>query len=126
MADQRVPRTMSVSRRTLLRGAAALSAAGAWAYPRSAALAQATAAPDPKAAAGEGPLVIWHPDQEGDVVQFLKIFTDKTGIQTVQQRLLPGAAVPKLEAELRTGTTDLDAIGPRTPASWRTCGSRTA
>ena len=108
MADQRVPRTMSVSRRALLRGAAAVSAAGAWAYPRSAALAQATAAPDAKAAAAEGPLVIWHPDQEGDVVQFLKIFTDKTGIQTVQQRLLPGAAVPKLEAELRTGTTDLD------------------
>jgi iron(III) transport system substrate-binding protein len=71
-------------------------------------LAQAVERPSAQAAAAEGPIVVWHGDQEGDVVEFLKIFTQKTGVQTVQQRLLPGAAVPKLEAEFRTGTADVD------------------
>ncbi|MGE0524221.1 MAG: ABC transporter substrate-binding protein, partial [Variibacter sp.] len=62
----------------------------------------------PKAAAAEGPVVVWHGDQEADVVKFLQIFTEKTGVQTVQQRLLPGAAVPKLEAEFRTGNVSAD------------------
>src|SRR5215217_7010028 len=79
------------------------------AVPRLGALAQATATPDIKAASSEGALVVWHGDQEADVVEFLKIFTQKTGVQTVQQRLLPGAALPKLEAEFRTGTSDVDA-----------------
>lgn len=104
-------RTISASpilsrRKLLLTAGAGLAAAG---LPRSSALAQASAKPDPKAAAAEGPVVVWHGDQEGDVVEFLKIFTQKTGVQTVQQRLLPGAAVPKLEAEFRTGTSDVDA-----------------
>lgn len=92
-------------RKLLLTAGAGLAAAG---LPRSRALAQASERPDPKAAAAEGPLVVWHGDQEGDVVEFLKIFTQKTGVQTVQQRLLPGAAVPKLEAEFRTGSVSAD------------------
>jgi iron(III) transport system substrate-binding protein len=95
-----------LSRRKLLLAAGASIAASS--LPRSRALAQATAAPDPKAAAAEGPLVVWHGDQEADVVKFLQIFTDKTGVKTVQQRLLPGAAVPKLEAEFRTGSVSVD------------------
>ncbi len=110
MSDPKAPKgnlfSFSTNRRKLLAsagvGLAALS------FTRSAALAQATEAPDAKAAAGEGALVVWHGDQEGDVVKFLQIFTDKTGIKTVQQRLLPGAAVPKLEAEHRTGNVSGD------------------
>ena len=63
-------------RKLLLTAGAGLAAAG---LPRSRALAQASERPDPKAAAAEGPLVVWHGDQEGDVVEFLKIFTQKTG-----------------------------------------------
>ena len=101
--------TGALSRRKLLLTAGAgLAAAGLAAAPRSRALAQASEKPDPKAAAAEGPVVVWHGDQEGDVVKFLQIFTEKTGVKTVQQRLLPGAAVPKLEAEFRTGTVDVD------------------
>lgn len=95
-----------MSRRKLLVTAGLGLAAAS--LPRSRALAQATAAPDAKAAANEGALVVWHGDQEPDVVKFLQIFTDKTGIQTVQQRLLPGAALPKLEAEFRTGSVSGD------------------
>jgi iron(III) transport system substrate-binding protein len=96
----------TLSRRKLLLAAGAGLAASS--LPRSRALAEASAAPDPKAAAAEGPVVVWHGDQEADVVKFLQIFTDKTGVQTVQQRLLPGAAVPKLEAEFRTGNVSAD------------------
>jgi iron(III) transport system substrate-binding protein len=96
----------TLSRRKLLLAAGAGLAASS--LPRSRALAEASAAPDPKAAAAEGPIVVWHGDQEADVVKFLQIFTDKTGVQTVQQRLLPGAAVPKLEAEFRTGNVSAD------------------
>ncbi|MGE0749027.1 MAG: ABC transporter substrate-binding protein [Variibacter sp.] len=99
--------TNGLSRRKLLFTiGAGLAAAN---LPRSRALAEATQAPDPKAAAAEGPLVVWHGDQEADVVKFLQIFTEKTGVQTVQQRLLPGAAVPKFEAEFRTGSVSADA-----------------
>ncbi|MBV6306125.1 ABC transporter substrate-binding protein [Candidimonas humi] len=63
---------------------------------------------DMNAARKEGPLLLWHGDQEADVVKFNKIFTDKTGIQVNQQRLLPGAAWPKLYAELRAGKADVD------------------
>jgi iron(III) transport system substrate-binding protein len=96
----------TLSRRKLLLAAGAGLAASS--LPRSRALAEASAAPDPKAAAAEGPVVVWHGDQEADVVKFLQIFTEKTGVQTVQQRLLPGAAVPKLEAEFRTGNVSAD------------------
>lgn len=66
------------------------------------------APPDMDKARKEGPLLIWHGDQEADVVKFLQMFTDKTGIQVNQQRLLPGAAWPKLNAELRAGKVDVD------------------
>ncbi len=77
---------------------------------RKAAAAQssASAPPDLAAARKEGPLLLWHGDQEGDVVEFIKGFTQKTGIEVVQQRLLPGAAWPKLDAEYRTGNSNVD------------------
>ncbi|MDB4897161.1 MAG: hypothetical protein JWN15_3423 [Firmicutes bacterium] len=65
-------------------------------------------APNLDAAKKEGKLVIWHPDQEADVVQFLQKFTEKFGIQVESQRLLPGSALPKLETELKAGTSDMD------------------
>src|SRR6478735_10042073 len=74
----------------------------------SSAFAQATAAPTVDAAKAEGPMVVWHGDQEADVVEFLKDFSQKTGVPAVQQRLLPGAALPKLEIEFRTGQTSGD------------------
>ena len=110
MTEPKTPTTklfgFNTSRRKLLVSAGLGLAAAS--LPRSRALAQAMAAPDAKAAADEGPLVVWHGDQEADVVKFLQIFTDKTGVKTVQQRLLPGAAVPKLEAEHRTGSVSGD------------------
>jgi iron(III) transport system substrate-binding protein len=63
---------------------------------------------DLAAAKKEGPLVIWHNNQENDIVEFLNKFTEKTGIKTEQQRILPGSALPKLEAELKSGTSSVD------------------
>jgi iron(III) transport system substrate-binding protein len=98
-----------LNRRKLLAATGAgIAAAGLGFAPRSAALAQASEKPDPKAAASEGPVVVWHGDQEADVVAYCKRFTEKTGVQTVQQRLLPGAAIPRLEAEFRTGNVSGD------------------
>ncbi len=110
MAEPKTPKSHLVSLRTSRRKLLVAAGAGiaSLSLPRSFALAQATAAPDLKAAADEGSLVVWHGDQEADVVKFLQIFTDKTGVKTVQQRLLPGAAVPKLEAEHRTGSVSGD------------------
>lgn len=69
----------------------------------------ASAPPDLEAARKEGTLVVLHGDIEGDVVKFLQAFSAKTGIQAVQQRLLPGSAMPKIEAELRaTGSAEFD------------------
>jgi iron(III) transport system substrate-binding protein len=65
-------------------------------------------APSVDAAKAEGPVVVWHGDQEADVVEFLKVFTEKTRVAAVQQRLLPGQALPKLEAEFRAGQTTGD------------------
>ncbi|TAM88489.1 MAG: extracellular solute-binding protein [Candidimonas sp.] len=75
------------------------------------------APPDMNAARKEGPLLVWHADQEADVVKFIKIFTDKTGIQVNQQRLLPGAAWPKLYAELRAGKVDVDVYDTADPGT---------
>jgi iron(III) transport system substrate-binding protein len=74
----------------------------------AAAESSGSAPPDLAAARKEGPLLLWHGDQEGDVVEFIKGFTQKTGIEVVQQRLLPGAAWPKLDAEYRTGNSNVD------------------
>lgn len=99
--------TTVLSRRTVLSGlgAGALAAAGLALPPGAAA---ADAAPDLAAARKEGTLVVWHSDQEADVVNFLKVFTERTGIPAIQQRILPGVAMPKLQAELRAGSSDLD------------------
>jgi iron(III) transport system substrate-binding protein len=102
----------SLMRRRLVAAAGAgLAASGLplLTGPRNAAAAgPAGAPPDLAAARKEGPLLLWHGDQEGDVVEFIKGFTQKTGIEVVQQRLLPGAAWPKLDAEYRTGNSNVD------------------
>jgi iron(III) transport system substrate-binding protein len=98
--------TLSRRRLLLATGAGALSLA--MPHVVSSAHAEATAAPSVDAAKAEGPVVVWHGDQEADVVEFLKDFTQKTGVPAVQQRLLPGAALPKLEIEFRTGQTSGD------------------
>lgn len=92
------------SRRTVLAGFGALAAASLPLGVRSAAAAE----PDLAAARKEGTLVVWHSDQEADVVNFLKAFTERTGIPAVQQRILPGVAMPKLQAEMRAGSSDVD------------------
>jgi iron(III) transport system substrate-binding protein len=61
-----------------------------------------------EAARKEGPLVLWHSDQDNDRVKFYKIFTEKTGIQASGQRILPGVALPKLIAEMRSGGAEID------------------
>lgn len=53
-------------------------------------------------------LVIWHGDQEDDIVKFLKAFTEKTGIKTEEQHLLPGAVMPKLNADFANNTGEVD------------------
>ncbi len=93
-----------IGRREMLVGATSLAAVGMLA-PRHAFAADA---PDPAAAKKEGKDVVWHSDQESDVVNFLKTFTERTGIGGVQQRILPGMAMPKLQAELKAGSSDLD------------------
>jgi iron(III) transport system substrate-binding protein len=98
----------TLSRRRLLLATAAGAVSLAMPHVISSAYAEATAAPTVDAAKAEGPVVVWHGDQEADVVEFLKDFTQKTGVPAVQQRLLPGAAVPKLEIEFRTGQTSGD------------------
>ncbi|MCC7348501.1 MAG: extracellular solute-binding protein [Variibacter sp.] len=95
-------------RKLLLATGTGLAAAAVSTAPRSRALAQAAERPSVQAAAAEGPVVVWHGDQEADVVEFLKKFTEKTGLQAVQQRLLPGAAIPRLEAEFRSGAVSGD------------------
>ena len=64
---------------------------------------------DVEAAKKEGKLVFWHTVNEPDVVKFAKLFTDKYGIKAEWERLLPGKALPKLEAGLKSNTLDLDA-----------------
>ena len=63
---------------------------------------------DLEAAKKEGKLFFWHAEQEAYVVKFAKIFSDKYGIKTEWERLLPGKALPKLEAGLKSNTLDLD------------------
>jgi iron(III) transport system substrate-binding protein len=92
----------SVGRRQLLKGGAGIAAASALA-PYGALAAGAQEAPDLAAARKEGPLVLWHCDQDNDRVEFYKAFTQKTGIEAMGQRVLPGVALPKLMAEARSG-----------------------
>ncbi|HEX3864939.1 MAG TPA: extracellular solute-binding protein [Stellaceae bacterium] len=94
-------------RRVLAAGAGLVSLSPMLMAPRRLLAAEA-AVPDLAAARKEGPLLLLHGDQEPDVVKFLALFTEKTGIQAHQQRLLPGTALPKLEAELKAGRNDTD------------------
>lgn len=66
------------------------------------------AKPDLELAKKEGPLVVWHLDQEPDVVEFLKAFTKKTGIEAEQLRVGPGEAVQKIEQEAKAGVANVD------------------
>lgn len=97
-----------LTRRHVIRaaGVAAISLAAPYVVGR--AYADSSAPGNVDAAKAEGPVVVWHGDQEADVVEFLKAFTEKTGVPAVQQRLLPGQALPKLEAEFRAGQTSGD------------------
>jgi iron(III) transport system substrate-binding protein len=97
-----------ITRRQLVLAGSAAAMSIAMPHAVSRAYAQASAPGNVSAAKAEGPLVVWHGDQEGDVVEFLKVFTDKTSVPAVQQRLLPGQALPKLEAEFRAGQTTGD------------------
>jgi iron(III) transport system substrate-binding protein len=56
----------------------------------------------------EGPVRLWYSDQEPDVVEYIKVFTEKTGIEVQQLRISTAAALPKLKAELRTGNVSVD------------------
>ncbi|CAN0382679.1 unnamed protein product, partial [Phaeothamnion confervicola] len=97
-----------ISRRTVLTGLGTGLMVSAGASLAGRKVLAAETGPDLAAARNEGALVLWHSDQEADVVNFLKAFTERTGIQAVQQRILPGVAMPKLQAELRAGSSNLD------------------
>ena len=97
-----------LSRRQLMLAGSAAAMSFAMPHVVGRAYAQASAPGNVDAAKAEGPVVVWHGDQEADVVEFLKVFTEKTGVPAVQQRLLPGQALPKLEAEFRAGQTTGD------------------
>lgn len=97
-----------INRRQLMLASSAAAISLAMPHVVGRAYAQASAPGSVDAAKAEGPVVVWHGDQEADVVEFLKVFTEKTGVPAVQQRLLPGQALPKLEAEFRAGQTTGD------------------
>jgi iron(III) transport system substrate-binding protein len=95
-------------RRLLAAGASLFSLAPVMTLGSRRLFAAESGAPDLAAARKEGPLLLLHGDQEPDVVKFIGLFTEKTGIEARQQRLLPGTALPKLEAELKAGRNDTD------------------
>ncbi len=100
----------TLSRREALQrlGGLASLAAGASLLPGRGAVAASAGGADLEAARKEGKLVFWHAEQEADVVKFAKVFSDKYGIKMEWERLLPGKALPKLEAGLKSNTLDLD------------------
>lgn len=63
---------------------------------------------DLEAAKNEGELVVWHNDQEADMVDFLAGFTEKTGIKTVQLKIAPAEALTKLRLEKQAGVSGVD------------------
>mgnify|MGYP001180927011 CR=1 FL=1 len=97
-----------LSRRQLMLAGSAAAVSMSMPHVVSRAYAQAIAFGNVEAAKAEVPVVVWHGDQEADIVEYLKIFTEKTGVPATQQRLLPGQALPKLEAEFRVGQTTGD------------------
>ncbi len=107
MSDRSTSSPQSARRRQLLKGGAAAAVAATAAPWGSFAVAQS--GPNMEAARKEGQLVLWHADQDTDKVEFYKVFTEKTGIKAVGQRVLPGLALPKLIAEMRAGGSEIDA-----------------
>lgn len=101
------PRNL-VSRRTVLRAGASLASVAA--FTAIAACSDETAelksqadpstGPDMDKARTEG-LVLWHCNQEPDVNEFLRRFTNKTGIPASARRILPGTGLPKLDQEYK-------------------------
>jgi iron(III) transport system substrate-binding protein len=63
---------------------------------------------DMDAALQEGELVVWHNDQEADMVSFLAKFTEKTGIPATQLKIAPAEAMAKLRLEQQAGVSDVD------------------
>lgn len=107
MSRNRPPaRPVSIGRRQLLKRGATVAAATVLAPYGTFAVAQER--PNLDAARKEGTLVLWHADQDNDKVEFYKVFTEKTGIKAIGQRILPGVALPKLMAEMRAGGTEID------------------
>lgn len=106
----------SVSRRELLRLAggvgvglmAGATLAGCGGDDEPATTEADAGPPDPEAAKSEGALVVWHNDQEPDVVDFLAAFTAATGIETVQLKIAPAEALAKLRLEQEAGVSDVD------------------
>jgi iron(III) transport system substrate-binding protein len=104
--------SLNPSRRKFLSGAATVLIAA----PAIVSSVRSYAAPSVLDGAGidydkakaEGPVRLWYSDQEPDVVEYCKVFTDKTGIPVQQLRLATGAALPKLKAELQTGNVSVD------------------
>ena len=108
MSSHRTPPPSNpASRRKFLKGSVTVAAATVLAPYGSFVAAQDR--PNMEAARKEGQLVLWHADQDNDKVEFYKVFTEKTGIKAVGQRVLPGVALPKLIAEMRAGGTEIDA-----------------
>lgn len=99
-------RIASTNRRQLLKGGAALAATATLAP--YGAFAAGQERPNGESAKKEGQLILWHADQDNDKVEFYKVFTEKTGISVVGQRVLPGVALPKFIAEMRAGGTEID------------------
>lgn len=105
-----------LSRRQLLARAGQLGMAAAGVQlllacgsgPSTAATSNSAGPADLAKAKKEGTLTVWCGDQEDLVVDFLKSFTEKTGIAAQEVHILPGAGLPKLEAELSAGQTDVD------------------
>ena len=77
-------------------------------------VAEAASAPslargaDVEAAKREGKVMFWHTDMQTGVTKLANLFSEKYGIKTDSERLLPGKALPKFEVGQKSGTLDLD------------------
>jgi iron(III) transport system substrate-binding protein len=63
---------------------------------------------DLEAARKEGTLVVWHNEQEPDMVKLLQGITDLTGIAATQMKIAPADAVAKLKLLVPQGKSDTD------------------
>lgn len=97
-----------IGRRGLLKGMGLAVAGATLARPAISTSWAQSATPSASAAKAEGPLILWHADQEGQTLDFLKKFSEATGLEVRQQHILPGVALPKLIAEVKAGASDVD------------------